>query len=126
MTNIGKLVFPDKNGIVQTLKSLSIAKGSPFIGNDKILRNIANGVSAANDVNVDIAEIIGSKILEKMNGQSIKDYVFRRTDQCVLMTAKGTTVNDKYSHIYPALLFQRLVTVARKSQKDESFYFKYE
>ena len=33
---------------------------------------------------------------------------------------------EKHSHIDPALLFQRLVTVARRSEKDESSYFAYE
>ncbi len=54
------------------------------------------------------------------------NFVYQRADQCVLMTTKGSSSSEKKAHVDPALLFQRLVTVARRSAKEEGSYFKYE
>ncbi len=43
-----------------------LKKASPFQGDGKILRNIATGLSAKVDVNVDNTKLIGEKIIGKM------------------------------------------------------------
>ncbi len=104
-----------------------LRKADPFKGDANILRNIATGVAAAQFVNVDDAKSVGELILAKMVGKTVSEFVPRRVDQCVLMTAKGAGNGDeKHAHIDPALLFQRLLTVARRFEKDECSFFKYE
>lgn len=50
---------------------------SPF-GIDPNLKNIVNGVVAAESVNVTKAEEIGGKILEEMVGKQVVKYTFKK------------------------------------------------
>ena len=98
-----------------------LQKVIPFKGGTNVLRNIVTGMVSSSNVNVEVALSVGDKIMSKMTGRTIQEFIPRRVDQCVLMTTKGTQLeNEKHSHVDPDLLFQRLVTVARRSDKDES------
>lgn len=98
-------------------------ESSPFRG-DNQLRNIANGITSSQDVNVDEADVAGKLILSKMTGKTLKEQVFKKKDQVTLMNAKkaGSSV---VAHIDPALLFQRFIIVAQRTDLREE-YFKYE
>ena len=50
---------------------------SPF-SDDAYLRNIVNGIVAANDVNVDIFETVGRQTVEKTIGNPIFTHKFKR------------------------------------------------
>ena len=80
-------------------------KSNPFQGDPNVLRNIATGMSAADVVNIDSAKSVGDKILAKMKGKSVKEFIPRCLDQCVLMTSKMSNREEKHSHIDPALLY---------------------
>lgn len=84
------------------------------------------GITASPDVNVDEAKAVGQLILKKMEGQSIKDYKFRKVDQCVVMSAKSTQKIGMTKNVDPALLFQRLVTIAGRSVEKQESCFTYE
>lgn len=104
-----------------------LKKINPFQGDTSKLRNIVTGVAASSSVNVDTAKTVGEKILEKMNGKSLKEFSPRKVDQCVLMSVKeNPNGKKKHNHIDPSLLFQRLLIVAKRSEKDESDFFKFE
>ena len=60
---------------------------------------------AADVVNIDSAKSVSDKILEKMKGKSVKEFIPWRLDQCVLMTSKMSNGEEKHSHIDPALLY---------------------
>ena len=104
-----------------------LRKENPFKGDVNIVRNLLTGVAAAQHVNVDSAKSVGELILTKMIGKTVSEFIPRRVDQCVLMTARITKLGDeKHANIDPALLFQRLLTVARRFEGDECSFFKYE
>jgi hypothetical protein len=112
----------DTRTVVDYLKNVS-----PFHSDPKILRNVATGVSAGNNVNVHQAKLVGDKIVSAMSGNAVSEYTPRKVNQCIVMTSKFPPLNDdKQTMVDPALLFQRLTTVARRSQNDEAEYFKYE
>ena len=62
---------------------------SPF-SHDATLHNIATGVTANNNVNVDIAKSIGNSILESMTGHSPEDNTFRKSNIAVTQGAKSS------------------------------------
>ena len=99
---------------------------SSFDGDNLKLRSIATGMSATMACNVDTAKEIGERIMKLMIGVSVKDFVFRKKDQAVLMTAKSNESGTSVRQLDPSLLFQRLIVIAKKSQVDESQIFKYE
>ena len=103
-----------------------LKQSSPFDGDNLMLRSIATGMSATTACNVDDVKRIGEQIMKSMIGVSVKDFVFRKKDQAVLMTAKSTESGTSVRQLDPSLLFQRLIVIAKKSQADESEIFKYE
>ena len=98
-------------------------ESSPFRG-DNQLRNIANGITSSQDVDVDEADVAGKLILSKMTGKTLKEQVFKKKDQVTLMNAKKVG-SSLVAHIDPALLFQRFIIVAQRTDLREE-YFKYE
>jgi len=89
---------------------------SPF-GNAETLRNIVNGVIATDNVNVDRAEDIGSKILGDMEGKQVLKYTFKKKDQAVAMDSKSKiSIDGEDVSIDPLLLFQRLVMVSTQKE----------
>jgi 5'-3' exonuclease len=82
---------------------------SPFEA-DSSLRNIVSGISAGSEVNVDDAKRIGYDILNKMVGQHVVKYSFKRKAQAVTFDSKSAVkIGDEEVQIDPLLLFQRLI-----------------
>ncbi len=85
---------------------------SPFAP-DASLRNIITGVVANDDVNVHQLDAVGRQTLEKMVGQSIFSYSYKRSSKAkTLATATAVKIGDEQT-IDPALLFQRFLVVSR-------------
>lgn len=88
---------------------------SPF-STDPTLRNIVTGVIAQDSVNVDNYRSVGTQILEKMHGQPVFTYSYKRKDKAkTLGDASAVKVAPERS-IDPALLFQRLFVVSRTGE----------
>jgi hypothetical protein len=112
----------DANQVLQFFQARS-----PFEEGDTSLRNIDTGVTADKRVNVDLAHDLGKKIIKDMVGQSLDDYVFRRKDQAVPLSDNSSVkIDDETVSIDPQLLFQRLITVADRSDEDIASIFKFE
>lgn len=97
---------------------------SPFEG-DTQLRNIANGIVAGDKVNVDRTRDVGLKILESMTGKTLKDHSFKKKDQVILMTQKRAEASAMKT-LDPSLLFQRIMTVAKRNNMQDDELFAYE
>lgn len=84
-------------------------------GLESTLRNIAT-MSASSNVKVDEAKSVGERFLTIMTGTTVAQFVPRRANQCILMSAKGdSSAKDNKVHVDPCLLFQTLVIVARRT-----------
>ena len=76
--------------------------------------NITNGVHAQPSVNVANAKAIGQNILDKMVGEKLFDYSFKRKDQAITMASKSAVKVDGESiQVDTQLLFQRLIIAAK-------------
>lgn len=64
-------------------------RSSPFEGHPDILRSLSSGLAASKTCNVQESKAVGTKILESMTGSLVEEYVFRKNQQAVLMTAKN-------------------------------------
>ena len=94
---------------------------SPFRGDPK-LRNITNGMVTCESVNVNEAQVIDQKILDDMKGCSIASYTFKKKAQAVQMKTMQTLAGG-LSRVDPFLLFQRFLTLARRSKVSEMEFF---
>jgi hypothetical protein len=54
---------------------------SPFVGDERVLRSIATGVSSCDSCDVYDAKSTGQLILESMNGKSPDNYTFKKKDK---------------------------------------------
>lgn len=98
---------------------------NPFTG-DFSLRNIATGVTAVCAVNVDNAFEVGMKILRKMHGKGVTQFIFRKSDQAVTLASKyALNIEGEVVQVPPELLFQRYV-VAAKNIEQIGNIFEYE
>lgn len=98
---------------------------NPFTG-DLTLRNIATGVTAVSVVNVDNAYDVGMKILKKMHGKRVTQFIFRRNDQAVTLASKyAVNIKGEVVQVPAELLFQRYVVAARNIEEIGNI-FKYE
>ena len=90
--------------------------------------NIANGVHAHSSVNVDNAAAIGDHILEKMVGEKVSDFSFKKKDQAVTMGSKNDVkVDGDIVQFEPHILFQKLAVAAERSDSiDPETIFKHE
>ena len=80
------------------------------------MKNIATGVVADNDVNVDNLIFIGKRIVCEMEGKDIYKCVLKRRDKVKTMSSKTSmSLQDKEKCIDSHLLFQRLVVLANSS-----------
>ena len=84
---------------------------TPFSA-DPSLRNIVTGVVAKEDVNVHQFENVGSKITEKMVGNPVFGYSYKRKDRAKTLADESNIKVTKGQTIDPALLFQRLLFVS--------------
>ena len=100
---------------------------NPFNTDDSSLRNIATGVTASAGVNVCEAKRIGQGILNSMTDKSVDEFVFKKKDQVVTMSASSpVTIEQESVQIDPQLLFQRLLTVARATEENLVETFQHE
>ena len=75
------------------------------------------GVATREDVNVELAEEVGQKILEDMTGNNVNQYVFRKRNQVITPESKSTIkIDGEKVNIDPQLLFQRLVIAEHRLQ----------
>ena len=65
-------------------------------------------------VNVDTAKVVGSRILDKMEGKTPANFLFKRIDQAVTLGSKNTAkINGENIQVDTQLLFQRLILAAQ-------------
>ena len=83
---------------------------TPFSA-DPSLRNIVTGVVAKEDVNVHQFENVGRKITEKMVGNPVFGYSYKRKDRAKTLADEFNIKVSQGQTIDPALLFQRLLFV---------------
>ena len=76
--------------------------------------------------NVDRSLSIGNSIMQKMDGNLVTDFQFKRSDQSVAMVFKSSSHTDTgVASIESELLFQRFIT-ASDTMKDVSLVFDFE
>lgn len=101
---------------------------NPFIHSEN-LRSIATGVLAHSSANPHKAQEVGSTILQKMSGQNLFEYSFKKADTVKIMGQKVVSAGNETIAIPvdPQLLFQRLLLVANSEPKrDLKGLFKHE
>ena len=96
---------------------------NPFVESNTLF-DISTGISSlvANPQN---AEEIGKKILQKMEGQKVSSYIFRKSDQVKTLGEKVTSQGEVIT-VDPQLLFQRLIVIANNTDLSLDELFKYE
>ena len=104
-----------------------LEQSSPFDKDINNLRSISTGVSAANHCNVEQSKVIGQRILNSMEGKSVAQFSFKKCDQAKLMTSKSSDQkNSSILRIDTSLLFQRCISVLKRSEVDQQSVFCYE
>ena len=84
----------------------------PF-SNDKSLRNIVNGLVAADNVNVDTYRDVGDRIIRNMIGKSVFDHKFKRKEKAVTLGTNSSVKVTQDKVIDPALLFQIFLVISK-------------
>ena len=84
----------------------------PF-SNYNSLRNIVNGLVAAENVNVYSYREIGDKIVGNMIGKSVFDHKFKRKDKAITLGSNSSVKVTPDKVIDPALLFQRFLVISK-------------
>ena len=93
----------------------------------EILVNIATGVHAGPEVNVEQAHELGEDILRKMNERRASEYSCKRNDQAVTMSSKNSIrIKNEAVQIYPNLMFQRLASTIVNSDTNLGDALKHE
>ena len=85
---------------------------NPF-AKDSSLSNVVTGVVANDDVNVHEYEAIGKNIVQKMVGQGIVTYSFKRRDKAKTLGDSSSVKVNAEQMINPELLFQRFLVVSQ-------------
>ena len=99
---------------------------NPFSNSDSTLRNIYTGLHAQDTVNADEAQVIGNGILNRMEGETVAEYIFKKNHQVTTLDTKSVVKIEGITvQIDPQLLFQRL-TLAAKAAGSIEDVFKYE
>ena len=101
-----------------------IKERSPFAlpGN---LCNIATGVSAGGDVNVEQAAAIGKNIIKGIEGKMTDDMHFKQANQVTTFKGSKTSGNSSIK-LKPDELFQRCIIIASKLSLEYTNVLKYE
>ena len=68
---------------------------------------------ATDDCNVDDYSNVGKKIIDKLVGQPVFTYSFKRKDKAVTLSDASHVKVTSQKSIDPALLFQRLIMISR-------------
>lgn len=109
-----------------TLKILDFLKTRDPFKDDESLHNICSGVTADESVNVDNACAVGHNIMDKMTGNNVTDYSFKKKDKAITLDSRNSVkINGDPVEIDPMLLFQRLLTAGERSN-ELPLLFKYE
>ena len=117
--NIKGHLFPEFKEIKTILKRFSfIAENSPFQTGFVELQNIVTGLCANQVVNVDEFFDVGHKILQSMEGKNIFSISFKRSTKVRTLAASEKQNKIDHEAIDPALLFQRLLLVAKSRELD--------
>ena len=99
---------------------------NPFDERTELL-DIDSGEVAEKTVNVFDAKSIGHTILQKMIGQSVFEYSYKRKDMAVTMQCKSSVEhNDDIIPIDNQLIFQRLSFVAARDHTELTSALNYE
>ncbi|XP_064094950.1 uncharacterized protein LOC135207244 [Macrobrachium nipponense] len=93
---------------------------------DSSLRNVVGGVVANPHENVLEYESIGKKIIENMIGQSAFRYSFKRKNKAITLGDVSAIKVAPDQSIDPALLFQRLLVVAKTGELSLEYVLGYE
>ncbi len=96
----------------------------PFRTDSIELRSLSSGIVAEKCVNVDSAELIGTKILSSMDGLFVSQFKFKKKDQVVTL-AMYVSLDGAKIEINPQQLYQRLL-VAGIDSIDLLTLFQYE
>ena len=109
-----------------TTVSEYLRERNPFLYEEDLC-NIATGVHAHTSVNIDEANKVGEKIVQKMIGATISQFSFKRKNQAVNMAAKSAVKVDgaPIDTVSPQLLFQRF-TIAARTKNDPEKAFAHE
>ncbi|XP_069109699.1 uncharacterized protein [Argopecten irradians] len=103
-----------------------LVQRNPFDGDDS-LRSIETGETDDGRATADDAKRIGEDILNKMEGQKVNEYVFRKCNKAVTLSSiHSERASGDQVEIDPQLLFQRLTMAADSCLEDASSLFKYE
>lgn len=101
---------------------------NPFSGGGA-LKSLSSGRTADESVNVDTAKHVGQSILDGMTGSTVADIKFKKRDQAVTLATKSQSTvsfDGEPVNVDPALLFQRLVTIAETTPETLHSAFEYE
>ena len=126
MNSIKVLDKPGLNVTEDTVKIIDrLQNVSPF---DEVqsLMNIVNGVVADKSFYVDGFYSMGTSIINKMSGQKVFNYTFKRKDVAKIMSSKTKIGKNNKIDIDPTLLFQRLLVIANASTVSPNDVFSYE
>lgn len=78
---------------------------SPF-RNDALLHNIATGVIAKYNVNIDNAESLGHQILQSITWHTSNDYTVKKSNTAVTKESKSSVIiDDGVVNVNPSLMF---------------------
>lgn len=72
------------------------------------------------NVNAQLAKSIGDRVADKMNGKTLSEFIPRIAYKVVLISSNSSGKEDKNRLVYPVLMFQRIVSVAKRSEKKSS------
>ena len=98
---------------------------NPFSNSVSTLHNIANGVTADDEVDLCDFISIGGKVLEKIESAEIFTISFKKCDKVKTLGYSAHVKTFGGGNIDPALLFQRLMLVAKISDLDMNNILKY-
>ncbi|KAK6167144.1 hypothetical protein SNE40_021241 [Patella caerulea] len=90
------------------------------------LRNIISGMEANPQVNVVEFREVGRRIMDKMVGQKVFSYSFKRKDRAVTMASTTSVKVDEDRSIKSIALFQRLLVVSWTGEVSLSGAMEYE
>lgn len=100
---------------IDTSKVKDFISKSIFFNQHPGLINIATGEEADKDVNVDEIFTVGSYVLTELENKNVFECKMKRSDGVKTMSTKKHKIKlkDGNVHIDPALLFQRLLVLAK-------------
>ena len=99
---------------------------NPFSTGDPSLRNIITGVVASDECDVDDYSTVGKKTIDKLVGQPVFTYSFKRKDRAITPSAASAVKVTPQKIIDPPLLFQSLIVISRAGELSMQDILEYE